>query len=124
MQLQLTATLIVTDGQGRFKRRDGTFVNSPFGDPPDLEGIQRLMAMPRDAWETQTIDLDLRAQIRANIEAFWERAEVARRKGQPFPARDVFSGALDDSDPRGILARADVKSLRGATFLVRATAVT
>ncbi len=55
-------------------------------------------------------DRDLPSEIKANIKAYWTRAEA-----KAFPT-DHTSPAIqrDQSDPHGVLARSDVAALRGA----------
>ena len=55
-------------------------------------------------------DRDLPSEIKANIKAYWTRAEA-----KAFPT-DHTSPAIqrDQSDPHGVLARPDVTALRGA----------
>lgn len=62
----------------------------------------------------ETFDRDLPTQIKANIEAYWDRAETAEKTDTPYPA-DHRNQRIerDDSDPHGVLARADVAALRG-----------
>ena len=80
----------------------------------------RLLDPDKPGLGAETFDRDLPAEIKANIEAYWERAEA---RGYPadhtyrIPKLDGvggFPGFLrDNSDPHGVLARADVKALRG-----------
>ncbi len=100
MQLRPTGVRIVTDGNGWLKRKDGVFV-----DPDTLDPEK-----PPPEWERETYDRDLPAEMKANIEAYWERAEA---KGYPA---DHSSSRIqrDDNDPHGVLARPDVAALRGA----------
>ncbi len=58
----------------------------------------------------ETFDRDLPAEIQANIEAYWGRAEA---KGYP-PDHSNSRIQRDNSDPHGVLARPDVAALRGA----------
>ena len=100
MQLRPTGQRVVTDAQGWLKRKDGVFV-----DPATLD-----LEKPEPEWERETFNRDLPAEIRANVEAYWERAEA---KGYPA---DHSSSRIqrDDNDPHGVLARPDVAALRGA----------
>ena len=100
MQLRPTGERVVTNAQGWLKRKDGVFV-----DPATL-GPEK----PEPAWERETHDRDLPAEIRANIEAYWERAET---KGYPADHSNSRS-QRDNSDPYGVLVRPDVAALRGA----------
>ncbi len=104
MQLRPTGERVVTNAQGWSKRKDGVFV-----DPATL-GPEK----PEPEWEREPIDRDLPAEIKANIEAYWERAEEAEAGGKPYPANHANASIQrDDSDPHGVLARADVAALRG-----------
>ena len=100
MQLRPTGQRVVTDAQGWLKRKDGVFV-----DPDTLDPEK-----PEPEWERETFDHDLPAEIKANIEAYWQRALI-----EPFPF-DHTSHRIqrDNSDPHGVLARPDVAALRGA----------
>ena len=99
MQLRPTGERIVTNAQGWLKRTDGVFVDLDTLDPDK----------PEPEWERETVDRDLPAEMRANIEAYWERAEA---KGYPADHANA-SIQRDNSDPHGVLARADVAALRG-----------
>ena len=98
MQLRPTGERIVTNAQGWLKRKDGVFV-----DPATL-GPDK----PEPEWERETFDRDLPAEIKTNIEAYWERAEA---KGYPADHANA-SIQRDNSDPHGVLARPDVVALR------------
>ncbi len=100
MQLRPTGERVVTNAQGWLKRKDGVFV-----DPDTLNP-----GKPEPEWERETIDRDLPAEIKANIEAYWMRAEG---KGYPSDQADPRI-QRDNSDPHGVLARPDVAALRGA----------
>ncbi len=89
------------------------------GKPPDRAndflmqlrpGGTKLIVPDKPELGSETFDRDLPAEIKANIEAYWERAE-----GKNFPA-DHTSPTIqrDQSDPHGVLARVDVVALRGA----------
>jgi len=97
MQLRPTGERIVTNAEGWLKRKDGVFV-----DPEAVQGDEE--------WERETFDRDLPTQIQANIEAYWERAEA---KGYPVDHSNQHI-QRDESDPHGVLAREDVRALRGA----------
>lgn len=97
MQLRPTGERVITNTDGWFKRTDGVFV-----DPEVVTGDE--------AWERETVDRDLPTEIQANIEAYWARAEA-----KSYPADHSTSTIQrDDSDPHGVLARADVLSLKEA----------
>ncbi|KKL49822.1 hypothetical protein LCGC14_2311650, partial [marine sediment metagenome] len=64
---------------------------------------------PEPEWERETYDRDLPAEIKANIKAYWERAEA---KGY-LPDHSNSRIQRDNSDPHGVLARPDVAALRG-----------
>ncbi|KKM71412.1 hypothetical protein LCGC14_1430830 [marine sediment metagenome] len=99
MQLRPTGVRIVTDKKGWYKSKDGTFI-----DPATLDPDQS-----QPEWERETYDRDLPAEIAANIEAYWERAEE-----RDYPAKHTNPVIRhDNSDPHGILARPDVAALRG-----------
>ncbi len=100
MQLRPTGVRIVTNRDGWYKRlNDGVFVNPETLDPDE----------PQPEWERETIDRDLPTEIKANIEAYWERAESGG-----FPANHTNRAIQrDNSDPHDVLARADVVALRG-----------
>ncbi|KKN25020.1 hypothetical protein LCGC14_0889020 [marine sediment metagenome] len=99
MQLRPTGERVVTNAQGWLKRKDGVFVDLATLGPEK----------PEPEWERETFDRDLPAEIKANIEAYWERAEA---KGYP-PDHANASIRRDNSDPHGVLARPDVVALRG-----------
>ena len=99
MQLRPTGQRVVTDAQGWLKRKDGVFV-----DPATLD-----LEKPEPEWERETFNRDLPAEIRANVEAYWERAEA---KGYPADHTNA-SIKRDNNDPHGVLARPDVVALRG-----------
>ncbi len=106
MQLRPTGERIVTNVQGWPKRKSG----GVFVDPATL-GPEK----PEPEWERETVDRDLPAEIRANIEAYWGRAEEAEAGGKPYPANHTSPRIQrDNSDPHGVLARPDVAALRGA----------
>ena len=100
MQLRPTGVRVVTNIQGWRKRKDGVFV-----DPATL-GPEK----PEPEWERETHDRDLPTEIKANIEAYWRRAEA---KGYPGDQTDSRI-KRDNSDPHGVLARPDVVALRDA----------
>ena len=100
MQLRPTGVRIVTDENGWLKLKDGVFI-----DPDTLDPEK-----PQPEWERETFDRDLPAEMKANIEAYWERAEA---KGYPVDHANA-SIQRDESDPHGVLARPDVAALRGA----------
>ena len=100
MQLRPTGERVVTNAQGWPKRKsDGKFIDPKTLDP----------AKPDPEWERETVDRDLPTQIKANIEAYWERAEAKN-----YPA-DHHNQRIkrDLSDPYGVLARPDVTALEG-----------
>ncbi len=100
MQLRPTGVRIVTDANGWLKRKDGAFV-----DPETLDPEK-----PEPEWEREAYDRDLPAEIKANIEAYRERAETKN-----YPADHSNSRILrSNSDPHGVLARPDVVALRDA----------
>lgn len=100
MQLRPTGERIVTNVDGWYKRlSDGVFI-----DP------EKLAIDDKTKWERETFDRDLPAEIKSNIEAYWQRAE-----GKGYPADHTDSRIeRDDSDPHGVLARADVMALKDA----------
>jgi hypothetical protein len=101
MQLRPTGQRIVTNAEGWLKRKDGVFV-----DPETLDDSSE----PEPEWERETVDRELPAEIRANIKAYWERAQVRGDRGSKIDPRIQ----RNETDPHGVLARADVKALRGA----------
>lgn len=100
MQLRPTEVRVVTNADGWLKRMDGVFI-----DPAMLD-----LDKPQPEWERETVDRDLLVEIKANIEAYWERAEA---KGYPSGHSNPHI-ERDNSDPYGVLARADVLALRSA----------
>ena len=70
----------------------------------------RLIDPDKPELGSETFDRDLPAEIKANIEAYWGRAET---KGYPADHSNSRS-QRDNSDPYGVLARPDVAALRGA----------
>ncbi len=104
MQLRPTGERVVTNAQGWPKRKDGVFIDPAMLDPEK----------PEPEWERETFDRDLPAEMRANIEAYWGRAEEAEAGGKPYPANHTSPRIQrDNSDPHGVLARPDVAALRG-----------
>ena len=99
MQLRPLGQRVVTNAQGWYKRKDGVFV-----DPATLDPEK-----PEPEWERETYDRDLPAEIKANIKAYWERAEA---KGY-LPDHSNSRIQRDNSDRNGILVRSDVAALRG-----------
>ena len=99
MQLRPTGERVVTNPQGWPKRKDGVFI-----DPQTLQ-----LDAPEPEWEREILDRDLPSEIRANIEAYWERALIL-----PLPF-DHTSHRIerDERDPHGVLARPDVRAMRG-----------
>ncbi len=105
MQLRPTGVRVVTDENGWPKRKDGVFID------PDTLGPEK----PEPEWERETVDRDLPAEMKANIEAYWARAEEAEAGGKPYPANHANASIQrDNSDPHGVLARPDVVALRDA----------
>ncbi len=100
MQLRPTGERVVTNAEGWLKQKDGVFVDPDTLDPET----------PEPEWERETVDRDLPAEIKANIEAYWERAEAKN-----FPSDHTDSRIQwDESDPHGVLALPDVVALRDA----------
>ena len=100
MQLRPTGERIATNAQGWFKRKsDGKFIDpatlDPQKEPPE--------------WERETVDRDLPAEIWANIEAYWDRAQAKSYAADNTDTRIQ----RDKSDPHGVLARPDVAALEG-----------
>ena len=100
MQLRPTGERVVTNADGRRKRKDGVFVDPETLDPEKLQ----------PQWERETFDRDLPTEMKANIEAYWERAEA---EGSPADHANPRI-QRDDNDPYGVLARPDVVALKGA----------
>ncbi|KKK80560.1 hypothetical protein LCGC14_2822280 [marine sediment metagenome] len=71
---------------------------------------ERIVDPDKPELGTETFDRDLPAEIKANIEAYWARAEA---KGYP-PDHANVSIQRDNSDPHGVLVRPNVAALRGA----------
>ena len=69
----------------------------------------RLLDPDKRGLGAETFDRDLPAEIKANIEAYWERAEA---RGYP-PDHANASIKRDNSDPHGVLAVPEVAALRG-----------
>ena len=120
MQLRPTGRRVVTDGRGWMKRADGVFV--------DPETLDRDTSEP--VWERETFTRDLPAEIRVNVERYWQNTAMPQklsgdhtgdaskplyRDGKRVPQGSAVV-ARDNSDPQLVLARADVEALRGATF--------
>lgn len=98
MELVTTTTRIVTDAQGKLRRADGVFVARE-----DVVG--------GEDWTMETVSLDLAKLIRANIQDY-----LSRRVANPtaFPAWHATPTIQrDQTDPRGVLAKAEVKTLAG-----------
>lgn len=119
MQLNPTGRRIVTNAQGWWKRSDGVFV-----DPATLK-----LDEPEPEWKRETHTLDVPALIRANVENYWNRVAVPQklsgnhttdatkplfRDGTLVPQRSTSLIVRDNSDPKQVLERDDVKALRGA----------
>lgn len=98
MQLRSIGQRVVTNAEGWPKRKaDGKFVD------PGTLGPDKL----QPEWERETFGRNLPAEIKANIEAYWQRAEAGK-----FPADHTDSRIRrDESDPHGVLARPDVQVL-------------
>ena len=98
MQLRPTGVRVVTNAEGWPKRKDGVFVDLATLDPEK----------PQPGWERETIARDLSAEIKANIEAYWARAEA-----KDYPSdHSTPTIERDSSDPHGVLARPDVMALK------------
>jgi hypothetical protein len=121
MQISPTGRRIVTDGRGWLKRADGVFVDPATLDP----------AKPEPEWTRETYILDVPALIRTNVENYWRNVAVPQklsgdhttdatkplyRDGTLVPQRPSLLIARDNSDPKRVLERADVKALRGAVI--------
>lgn len=79
-------------------------------------------------WDRETFKVDVPAIIKANIEAYWERASARKltgdhtgdaskpllRDGKPVVQRASVVFERDQSDLRGVLARDDVQALKNA----------
>lgn len=119
MQLSPTGRRIVTDAQGWWKRADGVFVD------PETMAFDK----SEPEWERETHTLDVPALIRANVEAYWRNVAVPQklsgdhttdatkplfRDGTLVPQRSTPLIERDNSDPKQILERDDVKALRGS----------
>lgn len=102
MQLTPIGVSIVINAKGWPKRKsDGVFIN-PMTIEPGKE----------PEWEREPYNRDLLTEIKANIEAYWLRAEV-----KDYPADHADPRIQrDDSDPHGVLARTDVRALRGVVM--------
>ena len=101
MQLSPVGERVITNIDGWYKRlSDGVFIDPETVDPEQ----------PEPEWERETFDRDLPAEIKANIESYWQRVLIL-----PIPF-DHTSHRIqrDESDPHGVLARPDVTALRGA----------
>jgi len=98
MQLRPTRRERVTNRDGWWKRlSDGVFIDPATLDP-DLTY----------EWEMETVDVDVPAVIRANIEAYWYRAQLRGDRGSKTDPRIQ----RDARDPHSILSRPDVTALR------------
>ena len=100
LQLRPTGQRIVTNPQGWPKRTDGVFV-----DPDTLDPGQ-----PEPAWQRELYTVDLPAEIKKQIAAYWQRAQERGERGSNIDT----AIRTDLSDPHGVLARPDVIALRGA----------
>ena len=65
-------------------------------------------------WDTETVNVDVRALVKAAVTAWWTRAEA---RADPTDTRDLGLVRLT-TDPQGLLQRADVTALP-AMVLVR-----
>ena len=100
MQLRPTEERAVTNIDGWPNAQNGTFID------PSTLGLDQ----PQPEWELETVNRDLPAEIKANIEAYWQRTLI-----KPLPLDHTNPRIQrDESDPHGVLARPDVTALRGA----------
>ncbi|KKN82263.1 hypothetical protein LCGC14_0310760 [marine sediment metagenome] len=105
MQLHTTSVRIVTRADGRLKLLDGTFVD------PKAETTRDI---PNDQFDRETVDHDLPDEMKANIEAYWKRAQARGDIGSKLDPRIH----RDQSDPEGVLAKPEVRALVGADIEV------
>ena len=94
-------------------RKDFTLRKSPYRKNDFLMQLRstgtRLIDEDNPALGSEAFDRDLPAEIRTNIEAYWKRALIL-----PLPF-DHTSHRIerDERDPHGVLARPDVRAMRG-----------
>ncbi len=101
MQLRPTATHLVTDSGGRVRTQSGEWVRVG----------ARVVEDPEDPWEREVVDRPLVAEIKANIAAYWRRAQARGDVGNhSLPAFAAIE--RDDKDPNKVL-KPDVKALVG-----------
>lgn len=119
MQLRPTGERVVTDSQGRWKRKDGSFIELSGPDAPEF--------VDRAELEIETFERSVTLEIAANIERFLQRAERDQYlgdhthrdgsapmvvKGQIIP-QGKFDLDLDDAhDPYNVLKHPDVSALK------------
>ena len=121
MQLQPTGAKIVERDDGWLKLAGGDYIS-----PAQFEA--RIDAGAELALETEPVTHDLRAQILTNIDNYWAAAQLGELSGdhtsdsrkqlywrnRPVPQQPTPAIVRDNSDPKGVLARREVKDLRGA----------
>ncbi len=98
MQLRPTRQRAVTNDEGKTLRESGVWASHRA--PPD----------DNDPAVTELVEIDLRAEIKNNIERFLKRHHHVRGS-----LRDPAI-KTDTSDPHGILAKPEVTSLSGKNF--------
>lgn len=107
MDLVLTDTRPVLDGQGRHKTLDGRFIH-----PDRADGSED--------WEVETFKVEVAAEIRAHIEEYLGKRKSLSKTKNPYPdfhARPAL--VRDNQDPRGILALSDVQGMIGRVATVK-----
>ena len=104
MALRSTRLQVDTDDLGRFKTASGQWT-------PALPDGNRPSEDENDPWSWVDVEIDVGAKVHKNIVAYYERAQARGDRGSKVDRRIE----RDQADPHKVLARADVKALRGAT---------
>ena len=100
MQLRPTGQRIITRADGWLELLD-----SSYADP----SAETTLEIASDQFKRETVYRNIPTEIRANIEAYWKRAQARGDTGNKVDPRIQ----RDESDPHGVLARPGVKALRG-----------
>ena len=107
MDLVLTDTRPVLDGQGRHKTLDGSFIH-----PDRVKG--------GEDWEVETFKVAVAAEIQANIEEYLGKRKSLSKTKNPYPDFHARPALVRDSnDPHGILALSDVQGMVGKVVTVK-----
>ncbi len=107
MDLFKTSERVVKDAQGRHKTHEGQFIH------PDR-------AKGSELWEMETYNIDVAAEVMANIEEYLERRKELEGNKDSFPSFHARPALVRTQDnPRGILSMSDVMGLVGKGVSVK-----